>query len=150
MGYKIETKVKLDYIQDFEMMFERMKLERPREAAVYYVMLILDNPKEFADFLKIAEELANITRRPLETGRACLLKHGIIDKTIISDPDAYVGLGLYIAKKCGQYVLGKNPTQAENGDTLQNDEELHQELVMLCQKEGIGLDTFNEYCRDKS
>ena len=85
MGYKVETKVKLDHIQDFEMMFERMKLERPREAAVYYVMLILDNPKEFADFLKIAEELANITRRPLETGRACLLKHGLIAKVLFSN-----------------------------------------------------------------
>jgi len=85
MGCEFETKVKLDYIQDFEMMFERMKIDRPREAAVYYVTLVLDNPKEFSDFLKIAEELANITRRPLETGRASLLKNGFIAKVLFSN-----------------------------------------------------------------
>ena len=53
MGCKIKTQVKLDYIQDFEMMFERMKIDRPREAAIYYVTLIVDCPKEFSDFLKI-------------------------------------------------------------------------------------------------
>jgi len=80
----IETKVKLDYIQDFEMMFQRMKLERPREAATYYTILIIDSPKEFSDFLKIAEGLANITRRPLETGRACLLRHGLIAEVLFT------------------------------------------------------------------
>ena len=85
MGCKFETKVKLDYIQDFEMMFERMKIDRPREAAVYYVTLVLDAPKEFSDFLKIAEELANITRRPLETGRASLLKNGLVAKVLFSN-----------------------------------------------------------------
>jgi len=84
MEYKIRTNVKLDYIQDFEMMFERMKLKRPREAAVYYVILVVDSPKEFSDFLKIAEELANITRRPLETGRSCLFKNGLIAKVLFS------------------------------------------------------------------
>jgi len=58
MGCEFKTKVKLDYIQDFQMMFERMKIDRPREAAVYYVTLVLDSPKEFSDFLKVAEELA--------------------------------------------------------------------------------------------
>jgi len=85
MGCEFKTKVKLDYIQDFEMMFERMKIDRPREAAVYYATLILDSPNEFSDFLKIAEELANITRRPLETGRASLLKNGLIAKVLFSN-----------------------------------------------------------------
>jgi len=84
MGCEYNTQVKLDYIQDFEMMFERMKIDRPREAAVYYVTLILDCPKEFSEFLKVAEDLANITRRPLETGRASLLKHGLIAKVLFS------------------------------------------------------------------
>ena len=85
MGCEFETQVKLDYIQDFEMMFERMKINRPREAAVYYVTLIVDCPKEFSEFLKVAEELANITRRPLETGRSCLLKSGLIAKVLFSN-----------------------------------------------------------------
>lgn len=85
MGCEIKSQVKLDYIQDFEMMFERMKIDRPREAAVYYVILVVDCPKEFSDFLKTAEELANITRRPLETGRASLLKNGIIAKVLFSN-----------------------------------------------------------------
>ena len=84
MGCEIDTKVKLDYIQDFEMMFERMKVDRPREAAIYYVTLVMDSPKEFSDFLKVAEELANITRRPLETGRNSLLKNGLIAKVLFS------------------------------------------------------------------
>ena len=84
MGCEFKTKVKLDHIQDFEMMFERMKVDRPREAAVYYVTLILDSPKEFSDFLKVAEELANITRRPLETGRASLLRSGLLAKVLFS------------------------------------------------------------------
>ncbi len=78
------TNVKLDYIQDFEMMFGRMKLDRPREAATYYTILIMDNPKEFSDFLRVAEHLANITRRPLETGRSCLLRDGVIAKVLFS------------------------------------------------------------------
>lgn len=85
MGCELKTQVKLDYIQDFEMMFERMKVDRPREAAVYYVTLIIDCPKEFSDFLKIAEEFANITRRPLETGRASLLRHGLVAKVLFSN-----------------------------------------------------------------
>jgi len=85
MGCEYKTQVKLDYIQDFEMMFERMKIDRPREAAVYYVTLVIDCPKEFSDFLKIAEELANITRRPLETGRTSLLKNGLIAKVLFSN-----------------------------------------------------------------
>ncbi len=85
MGCEYKTQVKLDYIQDFEMMFERMKIDRPREAAVYYVSLVVDSPKEFSDFLKIAEEFANITRRPLETGRNSLLKSGLIAKVLFSN-----------------------------------------------------------------
>jgi hypothetical protein len=85
MGCELKTQVKLDFIQDFEMMFERMRVNRPREAAIYYVTLIMDSPKEFSDFLKIAEELANITRRPLETGRASLLKNGLIAKVLFSN-----------------------------------------------------------------
>ncbi len=85
MGCEFKTKVKLDYIQDFEMMFERMKIDRPREAAIYYSILVLDCPKEFSDFLKTAEELANITRRPLETGRASLLRNGLIAKVLFSN-----------------------------------------------------------------
>jgi len=81
----IKTNVKLDYIQDFEMMFERMKVNRPREAAVYYITLIIDCPKEFSEFLKVAEEFANITRRPLETGRASLLRNGLIAKVLFSN-----------------------------------------------------------------
>jgi len=84
MGCEFKTQVKLDYIQDFEMMFERMKIDRPREAAVYYATLVIDCPKEFSDFLKTAEDLANITRRPLETGRASLLKNGLIAKVLFS------------------------------------------------------------------
>ena len=81
----VNTNVKLDYIQDFEMMFERMKVNRPREAAVYYITLIIDCPKEFSEFLKVAEEFANITRRPLETGRASLLRNGLIAKVLFSN-----------------------------------------------------------------
>ncbi len=85
MGYgEFKTKVKLDYIQDFEMMFERMKIDRPREAATYYTILILDSPKEFSEFLRVAEDLVNITRRPLETGRASLLKNGLIAEVLFS------------------------------------------------------------------
>ena len=85
MGCELESNVKLDYIQDFEMMFERMKIDRPREAAVYYAILVVDCPKEFSDFLKIAENLANLTRRPLETGRASLLRHGLVAKVLFSN-----------------------------------------------------------------
>jgi hypothetical protein len=35
--------------------------------------------------LKVAEEFANITRRPLETGRASLLKNGFIAKVLFSN-----------------------------------------------------------------
>ena len=85
MGFEeFKTKVKLDYIQDFEMMFERMKIDRPREAATYYTILIIDSPKEFSEFLRVAEELANITRRPLETGRASLLRNGLIAEVLFS------------------------------------------------------------------
>ncbi len=84
MGCEINTKVKLDYIQDFEMMFERMRVDRPREAAIYYITLVMDCPKEFSDFLKVAEDLANITRRPLETGRNSLLKNGLVAKVLFS------------------------------------------------------------------
>ena len=84
MQRRIKTQVKLDFIQDFEMMFERMKLHRPREAAVYYVILIIDAPKEFSEFLNIANDLANLTRRPLETGRTCLLKNGLIAKVLFT------------------------------------------------------------------
>ena len=84
MGSEFKTNVKLDYVQDFEMMFERMKVNRPREAAVYYVTLVIDCPKEFSEFLKVAEELANITRRPLETGRASLMKAGLVAKVLFS------------------------------------------------------------------
>lgn len=81
---EFKTKVKLDYIQDFEMMFERMKVDRPREAATYYTILIIDCPKEFSDYLKIAEELTNITRRPLETGRNSLLRYGLIAEVLFT------------------------------------------------------------------
>ncbi len=97
MVFEFNNKVKLDYIQDFQMMFERMKIDRPREAAVYYVTLVLDSPKEFSDFLKVAEEMANITRRPLETGRASLLKSGIIAKVLFSnDADEDFGRESYL------------------------------------------------------
>ncbi len=85
MGCEFKSNVKLDYIQDFEMMFERMKIDRPREAAVYYATLIIDCPKEFSEFLKTAEEFANITRRPLETGRASLLRQGLVAKVLFSN-----------------------------------------------------------------
>ncbi len=85
MGCELKSNVKLDYIQDFEMMFERMKVDRPREAAVYYAILVVDCPKEFSDFLKTAENLANLTRRPLETGRSSLLRHGLIAKVLFSN-----------------------------------------------------------------
>ena len=85
MGYgEFKTKVKLDHIQDFEMMFERMKIDRPREAATYYTILVLDSPREFSEFLRVAEELTNITRRPLETGRASLLRNGLIAEVLFS------------------------------------------------------------------
>lgn len=85
MGYgEFKSRVKLDHIQDFEMMFERMKIDRPREAATYYTILIIDSPKEFSEFLRAAEDLANITRRPLETGRASLLKNGLIAEVLFS------------------------------------------------------------------
>ncbi|MBN1280098.1 MAG: hypothetical protein JXA00_00445 [Candidatus Thermoplasmatota archaeon] len=79
-----KTQVKLDYIQDFEMMFERMHVDRPREAATYYTILIIDCPKEFSEFLKSAEDLTNITRRPLETGRNSLLRYGLIAEVLFS------------------------------------------------------------------
>lgn len=85
MGSEINSNVKLDYVQDFEMMFERMKVNRPREAAVYYTILVVDSPKEFSEFLKIAEELANLTCRPLETGITSLFKAGIIAKVLFSN-----------------------------------------------------------------
>lgn len=85
MGSEFKSNVKLDYIQDFEMMFERMKVNRPREAAIYYATLVIDCPNEFSEFLKVAEELSNITRRPLETGRASLLKYGLIAKVLFSN-----------------------------------------------------------------
>ena len=88
MGCEFKTNVKLDNIQDFEMMFDRMKIDRPREAAIYYATLVLDCPKEFSDFLKVAEGLANITRRPLETGRSCLLRAGLIAKVLFSNDEA--------------------------------------------------------------
>ena len=81
---EFKTEVKLDYIQDFEMMFERMKIDRPREAATYYTLLIIDSPREFSEFLRVAEDLANITRRPLETGRASLLRNGLIAEVLFS------------------------------------------------------------------
>ena len=97
MGCRIKTQVKLDYIQDFEMMFERMKLHRPRESAVYYTILIVDSPKEFSEFLHIAEELANLTRRPLETGRNCLLKNGLIAKVLFAhEPKHHFGRESYL------------------------------------------------------
>ncbi len=97
MGCEIKSQVKLDYIQDFEMMFERMKVDRPREAAVYYTTLMMDSPREFSDFLKIAEDLANITRRPLETGRASLLRNGLIAKVLFSnDADEDFGRESYL------------------------------------------------------
>jgi len=77
MGCRIKSQVKLDHIQDFEMMFERMKLHRPREAAVYYAILVIDSPKEFSEFLSIAEDLANLTRRPL------------IQKTVLEEKVTY-------------------------------------------------------------
>jgi hypothetical protein len=97
MGCEFKSNVKLDYIQDFEMMFERMKVDRPREAAVYFVTLIVDCPKEFSEFLKVAEEMANITRRPLETGRASLLRYGLIAKVLFSnDSDEDFGRESYL------------------------------------------------------
>lgn len=97
MGCRIKTQVKLDYIQDFEMMFERMKLHRPREAAVYYTILIIDSPKEFSEFLSIAKDLANLTRRPLETGRNCLLSNGLIAKVLFAhEPKHHFGRESYL------------------------------------------------------
>ncbi len=94
---EVHTQVKLDYIQDFEMMFERMKIERPREAATYYTILVIDCPREFSEFLRIAEHLANITRRPLETGRASLLRNGLIAEVLFStDADEDFGRESYL------------------------------------------------------
>jgi len=94
---EIKTTVKLDYIQDFEMMFERMKVDRPREAATYYTILIMDCPREFSEFLRVAENLANITRRPLETGRASLLRNGLIAEVLFSaDADEDFGRECYL------------------------------------------------------
>jgi len=97
MGCRIKRQVKLDYIQDFEMMFERMKLHRPREAAIYYTILIVDSPKEFSEFLSIAKNLANLTRRPLETGRNCLLTNGLIAKVLFAhEPKHHFGRESYL------------------------------------------------------
>jgi len=72
-------------------------VDRPREAAVYYSILVVDCPKEFSDVLKIAENLANLTRRPLETGRASLLRYGIIAKVLFSnDSDEDFGRESYL------------------------------------------------------
>ena len=126
MGCRIKTRVKLDYIQDFEMMFERMKLHRPREAAVYYAILIVDAAKEFSEFLHIAEDLANLTRRPLETGRNCLLKNGIIAKVLFSNDtrdnfgrESYLpvhptALWEFIKKDLQQYVAPETYHSIEN------------------------------------
>jgi len=64
--------------------YGEFKIDRPREAATYYTILIIDSPKEFSDFLRVAEDLANITRRPLETGRASLLRNGLIAEVLFS------------------------------------------------------------------
>ncbi len=126
MGCRIKTRVKLDYIQDFEMMFERMKLHRPREAAVYYAILIVDAAKEFSEFLSIAEELANLTRRPLETGRNCLLKNGIIAKVLFSNDtrdqfgrESYLpvhpnALWEFVKKDLEQYIAPETYHSIEN------------------------------------
>ena len=66
-------------------MFERLKVNRPREAATYYTILIIDSPKEFSEILRTANELVNMTRRPLETGRASLLKYGLIAEVLFSE-----------------------------------------------------------------
>jgi len=137
MGCRIKTRVKLDYIQDFEMMFERMKLHRPREAAVYYAILIVDAAKEFSEFLHIAEDLANITRRPLETGRNCLLKNGLIAKVLFSNDtrdqfgrESYLPVHPYaiwefVKKDLQQYVAPETYHSIENH--LRNYHEFYQD-----------------------
>ncbi|RLF34842.1 MAG: hypothetical protein DRN03_06210 [Thermoplasmata archaeon] len=69
MQQRFSTRIKLDYIQDFEMMLRSMDLERAREASTYYTILVMENPREFSDFLRISEDLVGISRRPLEAGR---------------------------------------------------------------------------------
>lgn len=99
MGYEdigSITRVKLDYIQDFEMMFGRMGIERPREAATYYIILVVDNPKEFSEFLKISERLVGIARRPLEAGRNSLFKNGLIAKVLFSESEENFGRERYL------------------------------------------------------
>ena len=56
---------------------------------------------------------------------------------------------LNTATRFSQFVMGVLETQNANDKLLENDDDLRQEIEMLCQKEGIGLDTFNEFCRDK-
>jgi len=133
MGCRIKTRVKLDHIQDFELMFERMKLHRPREAAVYYSILIIDAAKEFSDFLHIAEELANLTRRPLETGRNCLLKNGLIAKVLFSNDtrdnfgrESYLPVHPYaiwevVKKDLQQYIAPETYHSIENHLRTYND-----------------------------
>lgn len=92
MGFKENhSNVKLENVQDFEMMFERLKVNRPREAATYYTILILDAPKEFSEILRYASDLVNMTRRPLETGRSSLLKFGLIAEVLFAEDNNEFG-----------------------------------------------------------
>ncbi len=92
MGFKENhSNVRLENVQDFEMMFERLKVNRPREAATYYTILIMDSPKEFSEMLRYASDLVNMTRRPLETGRSSLLKFGLIAEVLFAEDNNEFG-----------------------------------------------------------
>lgn len=96
MQQRFSTRIKLDYIQDFEMMLRSMDLERAREASTYYTILVMENPREFSDFLRISEDLVGISRRPLEAGRKSLLESGLIAKVLFSEPVENFGRERYL------------------------------------------------------
>lgn len=93
---RYKSQVKLEFIQDFEMMFQRLKVDRPREAATYYTILIIDCPKEFSEILRVADDLINMTRRPLETGRSSLLRNGLIAEVLFSEDTTEFGRESYL------------------------------------------------------
>ena len=52
------------------------------------------------------------------------------------------------AKRFSAFVLGKD-IEENSEEKLEQNDDLLQELTMLCKSEGIGIDTFNNYCQDQ-
>ena len=56
---------------------------------------------------------------------------------------------LNTATKFSQFVMGVLENQNSNNEILKDDDDLQQEIEMLCRKEGIGTDTLSDFCQDK-